>query len=81
MKAQSGKLMYNIAMENGPSETDVPLENGDIPLLSYVVYQRVHPWRLRWNIKIIHLKRNIIFRTSIFWLQNVNDFRGVSSVF
>ena len=28
-------------MENGPFEDDVPLENGDIPLL--FIYQRV-PW-------------------------------------
>ena len=30
----------NMAMENGPCEDVVPIENGDIPLLC-VVYQRV----------------------------------------
>ena len=30
-----------------------------------IVYQRVHPGRLTWNLKITYLKRKIIFQTSM----------------
>ncbi len=32
----------------------------------------IHPWKLTWNLQIPQLKRNIIFQSSISWVQNVN---------
>ena len=29
-------------------------------------HQLVHPWKIRWNLNIAHLKRVFIFQTSIF---------------
>ena len=48
-------------------------------LLFEVVKYQVHPQKLTWNLKIIKLKRKIIFQTSIFGFK-VLIFRGVFEV-
>ena len=37
----------------------------------------IHPWKFTWNLKVIKLKRNIIFQTFIF-LGSMLIFQGVS---